>query len=150
MTGMVLDPLADKILAAFLAVMLIFYRDFPLWLAATIISRDLVILMASATLLRGKNVVVPSTITGKYAFFFIVILLACSVIRFEYGVWLTTYICFVLIALSIIIYTRLFDRIRRGKSFLPFKDISLFKFVRVSLTALVLAFLLIKLYLSLG
>lgn len=144
--GMILDPLCDKILAAALVVLLIFYRDFPVWLAAVIIGRDILILGASALLLKGQKVVVQSTISGKYAFFYIVVLLACSVIRFELGAWLLTYITLALIIFSIYIYAGQFGKIKRGEAPAPFQDKNSFKVARVGLTAAVLLFLLVKLY----
>ncbi|MGH8015253.1 MAG: CDP-alcohol phosphatidyltransferase family protein [Candidatus Zixiibacteriota bacterium] len=146
--GMILDPLCDKILAGALVLMLILYRDFPIWLAALIIGRDLIILTAAALLLRRKKVVVPSNITGKYAFFFIVVLLACSVIRFDYGIWLTTCITTGLIILSIVMYVREFGRFKKGENPAPFLDRPIYRIIRLGLTVAVLLVLLLKLYLS--
>ncbi|MCY4544809.1 MAG: CDP-alcohol phosphatidyltransferase family protein [Gemmatimonadetes bacterium] len=64
--GLVLDPLADKILVGSLSVFLVLYRDFPLWAAALIIVRDLSILGAGAYLyFRPGNVVLPADRIGK-------------------------------------------------------------------------------------
>lgn len=144
--GMILDPLCDKILAAALVVLLILYRDFPLWLAAVIIGRDFLILAAALVLLKEEKVVVPSNIAGKYAFFYIVVLLACSVIRFEFGVWLLTYISLALILFSIFAYAEDFGKIKRGESLATFQDKAVYKIIRVGLTAVFLLFLLAKLY----
>jgi len=146
--GMILDPLADKLLAAALVFLAIAYRDFPVWLAALIIGRDLLILAASAILLKGRSVVVASTITGKYAFFFIVVLLACSVIRFELGVTITSYISVALIAQSLIFYSRTFILIKKGESLPQFNDKPIYQIARIGLTAIVLSYLLYELYLS--
>lgn len=64
--GLVLDPLADKILVGSLAVFLVLFRDFPLWAAALVVSRDLAILGAGVYLyLRPGNVVLPADRIGK-------------------------------------------------------------------------------------
>ncbi len=64
--GLVLDPLADKILVGSLAVFLVLFRDFPLWAAALVIARDLAILGAGVYLyLRPGNVVLPADRIGK-------------------------------------------------------------------------------------
>ena len=64
--GLVLDPLADKILVGSLSVLLVLYRDFPLWAAVLIIARDLSILGAGAYLyFRPGNVVLPADRIGK-------------------------------------------------------------------------------------
>lgn len=147
--GMILDPLCDKILAGALVVMLIMFREFPVWLAAVIIGRDILILAASAVLLKGRQVVFPSTISGKYAFFFIVVLLACSIIRFELGVTVAAFISVILIGASFFIYARSFAAVRRGETPKPFEDKPVYRNIRVGLTGIVLITLLFKLYLSL-
>ena len=64
--GLVLDPLADKILVGGLAVFLVLFRDFPLWAAALIIARDLSILGAGVYLyLKPGGVVLPADRIGK-------------------------------------------------------------------------------------
>ncbi len=147
--GLILDPLADKILAAALVVMLIFYRDFPIWLAGLIIGRDLLILVAAAVLLKGRKIVVPSTITGKYAFFFIVALLSCSVIRFEFGLALLTFVTTVLIIVSMVIYAGTYMRMKNGENAASFRDKTVFIILRIGLTAAIMIGLLVKLYFQL-
>ena len=112
--GMVLDPLADKILAAALVVMLVFFRDLSLWLALVIVGRDLLILVAGILLLKGKNVVVPSNLTGKYAFVAIAFLIGSYIIRFGFGATLMTYVAIALIVASTIIYARGFIQLKKG------------------------------------
>ena len=144
--GLVLDPLADKILAAALVIMLIVFRDFPIWLAALIIGRDLLILCAAAVLLRGRKIVVPSTITGKYTFFFIVALLSCSVIRFDIGVAVLTFVTTMLIIVSIVIYTGTYWRMKNEKNIAAFQDKTVFRIIRIGLTAIIIIGLLLKLF----
>lgn len=144
--GMILDPLADKVLAGALVIMLIFFRDFPIWLAIVIVGRDLLILAAAAILLRGKKILTPSNLSGKYAFVSIVALLSCAVIRFEFGVTLMTYISLALIVLSVTNYVHVFSAYQKGEKLPVFKDQPVFKITRVCATALVLLLLLVKLY----
>ncbi len=146
--GMILDPLADKILALALVVLLAIYRDFPDWLAVLIVGRDILILAAAAVLLKGSQVVVPSSITGKYAFFFIVALLACSVIRFEYGVEVLTYVVAGLLLASIAIYAQTFVNLKKGKGVPAFQDNLYYRIIRIGLTAIIMISLIVKLYLS--
>ncbi len=64
--GLVLDPLADKILVGSLAVFLVHFREFPLWAAALIIARDLSILGVGVYLyLKPGGVVLPADRIGK-------------------------------------------------------------------------------------
>ena len=147
--GLVLDPLADKILAGALVIVLIFYRDFSVWLATLIIGRDIMILIAAAVLLKGRKIVVPSTITGKYAFFFIVALLSCSVIRYDFGVAVLTFATTVLIVASMAIYTRTFVIAKDDRIFATFQDNTIFRIIRIGLTATIMIPLLVKLYFQL-
>ena len=147
--GLVLDPVADKILAASLVIMLIFFRGFPIWLAVLIIGRDLLILSAAAALLRGRKIVVPSTITGKYTFFFIVALLSCSVIRFDFGVAVLTFVTTVLIIASMVIYAGTYMKMKNERNVATFQDKKVFRIIRIGLTAVIMMGLLIKLFFQL-
>lgn len=66
--GKIIDPLADKFLVLAILVTLALKFDFPLWLAAFIILRDILILWASVMLYRGKRIVKPSLVVGKFTF----------------------------------------------------------------------------------
>ncbi len=64
--GLVLDPLADKILVGSMAVFLVLFREFPLWAAALILARDLSILGAGVYLyLKPGSMVIPADRIGK-------------------------------------------------------------------------------------
>ena len=145
--GIVLDPLADKILAGSLVVMLIFFRDLPLWLAIVILGRDLMIIAGALVLLKGKDTVVPSNLTGKYAFTAIALLLGSYVIRFDFGIELMTYITVILIAASAIIYARIFVLLRRGTSPASFTDRFVYRATRVVIIIGIASVYLYKLYL---
>jgi CDP-diacylglycerol--glycerol-3-phosphate 3-phosphatidyltransferase len=63
--GKIIDPLADKActIAGFLALSL--YQDLPFWITIAIISRDVLILFASAVIIGSKKLVMASNIPGK-------------------------------------------------------------------------------------
>jgi cardiolipin synthase len=145
--GIVLDPLADKILAVALVVMLIFFRGFPLWLAVVIVGRDLLILAAGVVLLKGSDIVVPSKLFGKYTFAAIIFLLGSYIIRFNFGAILMTYVTLILVAASTAIYARTFVLLKRGVSMAPFEDRPLFRNTRVVVSMAVLGWYFYKLYL---
>lgn len=65
--GKILDPLADKINIAAGSIVLVLQYHFPLWLAFTIIARDIIILSGSIYISRFLNYVPPSNVTGKIA-----------------------------------------------------------------------------------
>ena len=87
--GLVLDPLADKILVGSLSVFLVLFRDFPLWAAVLIIARDLSILCVGAYLyLKPGNVVLPAGRFGKLTTLAMgVALLLYAVEAQPYGAW---------------------------------------------------------------
>ena len=129
--GIALDPVADKVFAGALVLLLIFFRDFPVWLAAAIVGRDLLILVAGLVLLRGKDLVIPSNITGKYAFGVMAFLLGSYVIRFQFGIWFTTVVTVVMLILSTIVYARVFVFVKRGDAPPVFKDRPVYQVLRI-------------------
>ncbi len=148
--GIILDPLTDKILVAALVIMLIFFRDLPLWLAIVIVGRDLLISAGAMALFKRNSVVIPAKITGKYTLAAIVLLLSSYIIRFEFGVTLMTYIAVALIAASTIVYARSFALARRGRPLTPFADRTAYKITRTVVAMSVLGVYLYRLYLFLS
>jgi CDP-diacylglycerol--glycerol-3-phosphate 3-phosphatidyltransferase len=144
--GVVLDPLADKVFAAALVVMLIFFRGMPVWLAIVIVGRDLLLLAGGILLLKGKDVVIPSNLTGKYTFGSIAVLLGSYVIRFDFGITLFTYVTVALIAASTIAYVRIFLLAKKGIAPEPFVDRSFYRGARVVITIVIAAVSIYKLY----
>ena len=144
--GKALDPIADKIFAATLIVLLIFYREFPVWLAAVIVGRDMLILLAGLILLQDRKIVPSSNLTGKYAFSSIAFLLGSYVIRFQFGIWLTTVLSLVLIGASMIIYTRVFIEMKRTGKAVEFRDRNSYRLLRIGGTLLFLAIFFFRLF----
>jgi len=63
--GKMLDPVADKIFVLVLLIVLITARDFPAWLLAVLIPRDLAILWGGLLLARRRKTVEQSGLWGK-------------------------------------------------------------------------------------
>lgn len=143
--GLILDPLADKIFAAVLVVELILFRDFPVWLATAIIGRDVLFAIAGAVLIGKRKVPLASNLTGKYAFFSVVVLIGFSVLSFETGVRIVAGFTLVLLLLSMIFYFRSMLQILRGVEPKQFVDKPIFRRLRISATAVVLVFCLVLL-----
>ncbi len=144
--GIALDPIADKVFAGALVILLIIYRDFPLWLAGVIVGRDLLILAAGLILLRGRDITLPSNLTGKYAFTAIAVLLGSYVIRFPFGIELCTWLTLALVLASTINYGRVFLRVRDGQPPPRFSDRPAFRRTRLSLTVVLALIYLAMLY----
>lgn len=66
--GKIIDPLADKFLVLSLLFTLTIKFDFPLWLAVFIVLRDILIIWASFLLFKGKKIIKPSLVIGKFTF----------------------------------------------------------------------------------
>jgi CDP-diacylglycerol--glycerol-3-phosphate 3-phosphatidyltransferase len=143
--GLIVDPLADKLMAVAVVLMLVPTRSMPIWLAAAIIGRDLLILLGAGVLLRKQRITIPSQIAGKYAFFYVVLLAGSYIVRFYEGAQLLIYPVVFLIALSLIGYFRLFIQVLRTGAYEPFKDTQLLRRLRIGFTVLILAYWLYEL-----
>lgn len=144
--GVALDPVADKILAAVVVASLCAWRDFPLWLAAAIVGRDLIIMFGGIILLRGRTIVLPSNLTGKYAFSAIAALIGSYLLQFQFGIRLMTWLTLILLMASLIGYGRVFLRVRRDKPVPQFQDRSYLKVTRIVLTVGLSTLYLFRLY----
>ncbi len=91
--GVVLDPLADKVLLVTLFIVLGLLRFIPLWMLALAVGRDLVIVIGAllVRLLRGVTTFLPSTL-GKVSTFFQIVLvllaLLCAAFPLQIFLWL--------------------------------------------------------------
>lgn len=144
--GIILDPLADKIFAAALIIALLRYREFPLWMAAAVIARDLLIIFAGSLLLGKKRPTLPSNLTGKYYFASLALLIFCYVVIFPSGEKLLLIITSILLVASSVNYGRLFLRVSRGEEPPVFKDRPIYRFLRSSGTAVICIYGIIKFY----
>lgn len=144
--GVMLDPLADKLFAAGLVLLLVFYRDLPIWLAATIVGRDILIIGLGGLLMRGREIDLPSNLAGKYAFASIAMLIGCYVIRFDFGVELFTWLTLFLLAASSVVYTKVMLAIRRGEPVRRYVDRPLYRNLRIAGCTAIWVVLVYKLY----
>lgn len=146
--GIFLDPLADKVFALILISSVVLWRDLPLWLAAVIVGRDLIILGGGLFLRRRQTVDLPSNLTGQYAFAAVAVLLASYVIRFEFGIKLMTVVTLIFLALSLYSYGRIFSFLRRGHPAPQFHDRPGYRFARGTLMAALILVYCMKFYLD--
>ncbi|MBN1232882.1 MAG: CDP-alcohol phosphatidyltransferase family protein [Candidatus Coatesbacteria bacterium] len=111
--GLILDPLADKILIIAIAITFIFYFGFPLWLALVILSRDLLIVAGNLHLMKKMKVKIPkqSNYLGKFTFNAFVVLMLSYYLDFSFGKHFNTVFTLLLILLSMISYSRLYMKI---------------------------------------
>jgi CDP-diacylglycerol--glycerol-3-phosphate 3-phosphatidyltransferase len=81
--GRVLDPLADKVYIGGLVLYLALERDFPIWLVALVIARDLFLIVTSALLVRRYSVVFSPNVWGKVTMVVLSVLVFAYVLRVE-------------------------------------------------------------------
>ncbi|HDL17782.1 MAG TPA: hypothetical protein ENH29_01885 [Bacteroidetes bacterium] len=101
--GRIIDPLADKICIGAVVVFLVMHRSFPEWMAVIVISRDVVIVLASIFITSKIKDVTPSNIIGKITVFFLALLIISNifVIRVvQFPLIIISSICIVLSSVS--------------------------------------------------
>ncbi len=81
--GRVLDPLADKVYLGGVVLYLALERDFPLWVLALVIARDLFLVVTSALLVRRYNVVFSPNLWGKATTVVLSVLIFAYVLRVD-------------------------------------------------------------------
>jgi len=69
--GMILDPLADKLCVAAVAIVFLVLKMIPAWFVAALLVRDLLIFFGGLTIQRVRGLVLPSNTAGKWAVGFI-------------------------------------------------------------------------------
>lgn len=80
--GAFLDPLADKLLLVSSFVTLTWLRVLPFWIAAVVISRDLILMMGALAIhMAGGRITPRPTAAGKLATFFQILTVLIGLLR---------------------------------------------------------------------
>jgi len=144
--GHILDPVADKLLAIILIIELIIFRDFPIWLAAAVLLRDLVIVLVGLKIMKGRHETVASNMSGKYYFASLAVLLGAYILRFEFGIMLFLWVVLLFYCMSVVNYGRAMLAEMRGTPISKFKDSNLRKLGRTLFVVTVLSAFFYRLY----
>ena len=67
--GRILDPVADKVTIAVIALMLINLRDLPIWFLVLVLTRDIAILLLGLFVISKQKIVIESQRIGKVTAF---------------------------------------------------------------------------------
>jgi len=112
--GRILDPLADKIGVALVALALLLKGWLPLWFVGVLLLRDLLILAGGIVIKRKTGEVVPSNMAGKWAVGVIAGTLIVAIID-STTPWLSVCIgmSLVMVALSTVGYAKRFMEIMK-------------------------------------
>jgi CDP-diacylglycerol--glycerol-3-phosphate 3-phosphatidyltransferase len=97
--GKILDPFADKVCTTTAFIALTIFQEFPLWITAVIIIRDIFILVGSFFIFRKAKQITPSNIPGKITVFLISLLAIIHIVHLNEFFWPIV----LLVILSIII-----------------------------------------------
>lgn len=113
--GKILDPLADKIGIAVVAIILVRLDQIPLWLLLAIVGRDLLILSGGIYLKQKRGVVEQSNILGKWTIGVLAVTMALAMLRIR-GVWMecALWLSVVMLIASLGMYSLTFIRLVRG------------------------------------
>jgi cardiolipin synthase (CMP-forming) len=79
--GRILDPLADKIGAGAVALVLAAQGSIPVWFLALVVARDMLIVAGGIVVKRKTGNVLPSNTAGKWAMGVVFVTLCASVLR---------------------------------------------------------------------
>lgn len=106
--GKMLDPIADKVCTITGFIALSQFYQFPVWITAIIITRDILILAGSYFILNKTHFVVTSNIPGKITMFFISLLGVVYLLHIDDFKNLISIITIILIIYSFIMYVIVF------------------------------------------
>jgi CDP-diacylglycerol--glycerol-3-phosphate 3-phosphatidyltransferase len=109
--GRIIDPLADKICAGSIAIVLASLGELPVWFLFAVIGRDILILLGGIYIAKTKNVVMSSNWAGKIAMFFVAFYLIFATLGLEALKMITTALLWastVFLGVSLILYSRRF------------------------------------------
>ena len=109
-SGKILDPLADKIVAAATAISLWLWRGLPGWFLLVVVARDVLLLMGGAFLASRVGKVPSSRPAGKVAFNVLVAVLLIWLLRLEALYAAALAAAAALLALSLLLYALDFRR----------------------------------------
>lgn len=100
--GKVIDPLADKVAVGALAIFLVILGDIPIWYAAIVLARDLLIVGGGLLIKARKGIVVQSNWPGKIAVSLTALYLLFALLRIESMAGAQTTVLWISIAFMIL------------------------------------------------
>ena len=87
--GKILDPIADKIAAAVVCIILAVKGELPFWFVAVAVVRDLLILGGGSYLKRSKGILFQSNMIGKWTVGVLSLYIFILVVRAQTPGWLS-------------------------------------------------------------
>jgi len=113
--GRILDPLADKICVAVIALVLLKLGDIPLAFVLALLGRDALILAGGLYLKKRRGIVVPSNAAGKWTVTAIAVTFLVALLGLMPDArWVLIAACVAGLAVSLVQYAARFARIVSG------------------------------------
>ena len=111
--GRLLDPVADKVCLITISAALVIVGDVPLWFAALVALRDILIVAGSSFIIRRRKVVVQSVWAGKWTVTILAVYLILATLRIDslvtaklFFLYLSTFALFASLGVYIMIYRK--------------------------------------------
>jgi hypothetical protein len=96
--------------------------------------------------LKKRDLTLPSNLTGKYYFAAVTLLIFSHIVYFPFGQTIFLLLSAVLFVLSSVNYARIFFIVGRGGKIPTFNDKSLYKYLRIGATLLIVLYGFYRLY----
>lgn len=113
--GRIIDPLADKIAVAVVALLLLYLHEIPLWFVALLLVRDVLIFGGGMYLQSKRGIVLGSHDAGKWAFGVVGLTLCVLLLSGEsLIVDILVVVSVVLLVVSFVVYVRRFVQVMKG------------------------------------
>ena len=112
--GKILDPLADKIAVAAVAIVLLILGDIPVWFVTVLIARDVLIASGGVYIKKKKGLLLQSNEAGKWTVGIVALALSLMVLNaqtilVDVAVWASV----VLLVISLALYVRRFVEVMK-------------------------------------
>jgi CDP-diacylglycerol--glycerol-3-phosphate 3-phosphatidyltransferase len=111
--GRMLDPVIDKIIVGVVMLFLAAYRGLPYGYVIAVLSRDILILIASVYLLSRTKTISESNLLGKWTLFSYLLVIAAFIIDLGVFKYIIMWISAILIPFSFVKYLLLFWKFLR-------------------------------------
>jgi CDP-diacylglycerol--glycerol-3-phosphate 3-phosphatidyltransferase len=114
--GKILDPVADKIMLAGIASVLLLRNILPVWFVIALILRHVLIIIGGIYSRKKLNYVLPSNMLGKTTFCFLLLVILGIILKINYFDTIGLYIALLALIYSLTVYAiRMFRELKKVK-----------------------------------
>jgi CDP-diacylglycerol--glycerol-3-phosphate 3-phosphatidyltransferase len=112
--GKILDPIADKIMLAGIAAVLLLKNILPLWFVIALILRDVIIISGGIYSRQKLHYVLPSNMLGKTTFCFMLLVILGIILKIDYCDTIGLYVALLALIYSLTVYAvRMFKELKK-------------------------------------